>query len=243
MKRHALLIGYSASDLCTESTITGVLKDLEDYKNYLIQPRGGAWNEDEITILNAPSKANLKRELLSLRLKGVDVSFTVFSGHGSYNQKEQCRELLINKNETFLSRDLLGIAKREILICDSCSCICNESIEQNSRMRLEAVNFSESIKPAARKKYEELCLKREPQTICLYAAKKGTYAEDDNGGIYTQALLEILQGAHSTISIVKAHDDACHLVRLRTLKGDGSYQEPARQTTKVLEYLPGAINI
>lgn len=240
MKRQALLIGYSANDSSTELTVNGVLKDVEDYKNYLKQPRGGAWNENEITVLNAPSKIFLKYKISTLRKNGVDVAFIAFSGHGNYNKQERCRELLINKNETILSRELLGIAKREILICDSCSGICNESIEQKRLVLTEKASNS-SIRIQARKKYEELCLKCAPQTIALYAAKIGTYAEDDNGGVYTQSLLEILQSTYKTISIVKAHDEACSLVKLKTLKGDGSYQEPERQVTKVIEFLPGAI--
>jgi hypothetical protein len=240
MKRHALLIGYTASDSC-ETTIAGVLKDLEDYKNYLMQPKGGAWYEDEITILNGPSKTDLKHKILILKANGIDISFTVFSGHGSYNIKEQSRVLLINKNETILSRELLGIAKREILICDSCSGICNESITQKSMVLLEKNSYD--IRIQARKKYEALCLKCNPQTIRLYAAKIGTSAEDDNGGIYTQALLETLNNSKRTMSIVNAHDDACSLVKLRTLKGDDSYQEPSRQVPKLLEFLPGSIII
>lgn len=241
MNRHAFLIGYTAADSSDEATIDGVLKDLEDYKNYLIQPRGGAWDENEITLLNAPSKKNLQERIVMFRNKGIDVAFTVFSGHGCYNTTEQCRELLINKNETILSRELLGIAKKEILICDSCSGITNKLSEHKSSNMI--VENSINNKILARKKYEKICYDCEPQTICLYAAKKGTYAEDDNGGIYTHSLLEKLQGTNTTISIVEAHDAACPLVRKRTLKGDGSYQEPSRQTTKVSKFLPGAIII
>ncbi len=59
MKRHALLIGYSASDSSSEATINAE-KDLKNYKSYLMQPRGGAWLENEIKILNAPTKLSLK---------------------------------------------------------------------------------------------------------------------------------------------------------------------------------------
>lgn len=241
MRRHALLIGYSASDSSSEATINAE-KDLENYKSYLMQPRGGAWLENEIKILNAPTKLSLELEINILKAKGIDLVFTVFSGHGGYNLKEECRELLLNKNETILARDLLGIAKRQILICDSCSNILSESNESIKRIQASFKITSNEIK-RYRGEYDKLCLNCEPQTLCLYAAKIGTSAEDLEGGIYTKALLETLQQSNKTISIVKAHDEATPKIKRRTLKGDGSYQIPERQVTRARSFLPGAIVI
>lgn len=242
MKRYALLIGYSASNSSSEATIN-TERDLENYKSYLMQLRGGAWQENEIKILSAPSKTILKLEIISLKTKGVDLVFIVFSGHGGYNPKEECRELLLNKNETILARDLLGIAKRQILICDSCSDILSESSESIEKKIQASHKITSNEIKRYREEYDKLCLNCEPQTLCLYAAKVGTSAEDLEGGIYTKALLETLQQSNQTISIVKAHDDAIPKVKRRTLKGDGSYQIPERQVTRARSFLPGAIVI
>ena len=168
--------------------------------------------------------------------------FSVFTGHGGFDNTYQCRRFLINKNETYLEKDFLGIAKKQIFIYDSCSNIINESI-QNKRMILNEKDYSDIRKKLAREKYDEYCQACDFQKIRLYASKVGYSAEDKNGGIYTNALIETLNNANDYMSIVRAHDEASKLVYARTETGDNDGQVTERQVTRVSKFLPGAIDV
>lgn len=245
MKRRALLIGYTAED-SEEATLGGVRIDLNKYKNYLMSIRGGAWNSSEIITLEGPTKAELNRHIRNLIADEVDLAFTVFSGHGDFDDVEhQCRSFLLNKNEMFLEKDIAGIAKQQILICDSCANRRGESaLESLQKVRNSLQSLIEEKneeKIIARKKYEDWCRLSSPQIIRLYAAKVGTSADDRNGGVYTSSLIETLENAQHSIDIVEGHDNASRLVRMRTATRDGSSQVPERQVSRVSKFLPGAI--
>lgn len=241
MKRHAFLIGYTAED-SDEETIDGVLNDLRKYKDYLRTLKGGAWDDSEITVLNNTTETMLKLEIAINSAKGLDFAFVVFSGHGDFDDIENgCRRLLLNKNEILLEKALWNIAEKQILICDSCAgrqskaLQALESIEKKSQIIHEATSVQKKL---ARDKYEAWCNSCEDQLIRLYAAEVGTFAEDNNGGIYTTELINALSNAQSDISIVGAHDIAKNKVMMRTKK-----QIPEKQVMRVRKFLPGAIII
>lgn len=243
MKRHALLIGYTAFD-SEEETLENVVQDLENYEAFLKSSKGGAWYNSEITTLN-----NVSKSLLDIYIKNIiqdkpEIVFTVFSGHGYYDANERCRKLLINRNEEILSRDLIGLANKQILICDSCSKVypLPEKLTK-AKLLLESKQDTKYSLDIARKKYDEELLKCDEQTICLYAAKIGTSAQDINGGVYTNALLKTLKGANKYMSIVDAHNECKDIVRLETLDRNGKYQEPEIQYTRARKFLPGAIYV
>ena len=243
MKRHALLVGYTASDTDSEETLDGVLLDLENYKNYLKSLKGGAWYDNEITILNNTTKLNLDLQISILKAKDIDFVFSVFTGHGGFDKNHQCRRFLINKDETYLEKNILGISKKQIFIYDSCSNIIKESIQNKRVINSLLETASDYRRKLARDKYEEYCNSCEPQRVRLYASKVGYSAEDKNGGIYTNALIETLNNSNGYMSIVKAHDEASKLVFARTESGDGDGQITERQVTRTSKFLPGAINV
>jgi len=241
MKRRALLIGYTGAD-SNEDTLEGVLFDLEKYKNYLMSSRGGAWENDEIIVLNAPTKSKLKIQLLLAKADGIDMMFTVFSGHGDFDDVEKgCRRFLLNKDEIVWEKELWNIAKKQILICDSCAGLrsrnANESLLEEKRVS-NIIKTSSNERLLARKKYDTWCYECENQLIRLYAAKAGTYAEDQDGGVYTNCLIDVLEHSEKSISIMAAHDRAKPIVELRT-----NGQKPTKQCLKVMKFLPGAIVI
>ena len=145
----------------------------------------------------------------------------------------------------FLEKDIAGIAKQQIRICDSCANRRGESaLESLQKVRNSLQSLIEEKneeKIIARKKYEDWCRLSSPQIIRLYAAKVGTSAEDRNGGVYTSSLIETLENAQHSIDIVEGHDNASRLVRMRTATRDGSSQVPERQVSRVSKFLPGAI--
>lgn len=242
MKRHAFLIGYTGED-SNEETIEGVLCDLERYQDYLRTLKGGAWNDNEITVLNNTTKTILKTNILCKQAEGLDFAFVVFSGHGDFDDIENgCRRFLLNKKEILLEKDLWNVAKKQILICDSCagrrskSSCALESIEKKSQILIETASGQREL---ARSKYEEWCKSCDEQLIRLYAAKVGTFAEDKDGGIYTTELINELRNAQTSMSIVGAHD----IAKINVIKKTNG-QIPERQVRKgVNKFLPGAITI
>lgn len=236
MKRKALLIGYTGEG-SEETTIDGVLLDLEKYKNYLMSIRGGAWYANEIKVLNTPTKAQLKQEILIAST--ADLTFTVFSGHGDFDDMEHgCRRFLLNKNEFILEKDLWNITKKQILICDSCagyrSTSANEDIMEEKRISNLLETSHERF--TARQKYEDWCKACDNQLIRLYAAQPDTYAEDQDGGVYTTQLISALKEARESISILEAHNIAKPNVESRT-----NGQKPTHSYPRVKRILPGAI--
>lgn len=233
MKRKALLIGDSGYN---DDYLSGVGYDLENYKNFLKSLRGGAWYDEEISILSNKSKNVILSEIKAIKETKYDLVFVVFTGHGSYDNDKQYRMLSVGiYDESIYEKELWNLAPKQILILDSCSgCVQgNLSCEHNRN------DFNQTDITKMRHKYEEICLQCPPQQIYLYASKIGTSAEDtENGGLYSTNLLEILEKNKiegQYLDIVKAH---CYT----SIKIGKEGQE----TDKLVDiskkpYLPGAI--
>lgn len=247
MRRHAILIGYSGWDINGTAPLQGVSKDLINYRNYLKSDNGGAWLDEEITILEDKSRTQIETKLLSIRSIAYDMVFSVFSGHGDYDDIDNyCRRLEISKNETILEKSLWGLAKRQILIFDSCSGLrsqeCIFAGESKSRSLME---FSSADNPA-RRLYEIRCMQCPPQQLKLYAAKVGTFARDtSNGGKYSSELLKLMGNSSFEMDIVEAHDMAAKIIYNQTFDGfdENSAQKPEKDVPRVHNYLPGVIHV
>ena len=85
MKIKALLIGAEGSG---DSYLPGVKQDINSFKNYLMSEDGGAWKDNEISILNSPSKLLLSLSLINITAENNDFILIYFAGHGSFSQLE-----------------------------------------------------------------------------------------------------------------------------------------------------------
>lgn len=74
MKRHAILIG----DAGANHELTGVHLDLDNYATFLKSLRGGAWNNDEITLLKDRSSECFSNEIMKIK-KIYLMLFSAFS--------------------------------------------------------------------------------------------------------------------------------------------------------------------
>ncbi len=242
MKRHALLIGYSGGGSSGESYLSGVSLDLENYQNFLMSTKGGAWHKNEITILQNTSKRKLVQTLDQIKNELNDITLVIFSGHGDFENKVYyCRDFLINSSgETILEKDLYGLSSKEILICDCCAnyqyrraVVANEAKD---------INLDEAFdkKKCAREKYEKIINECPKQKLRFYAARAGYSAQDtEDGGLYSVNLLKVLKEAHQNINIVDAHDKAAEMV----IQESSGEQCPSKRVDRVINYLPGAISI
>ena len=243
MKRRALLIGYSGWDLKNKTPLVGVPIDLQNYKEFLTSLKGGAWYNDEITIVYDKDLATLKRELLKIKLDRNELVYVAYSGHGCYSTTKLCRMLEITKDEVIYENEFSDLAKRQILIFDCCAGKYNETIgesieRKNYAQRLEKASINEIV--LARQRYEKLCMQCQEQTLRFYAARIGDFAQDSNyGGLYTKALLSTLRTSYNQIDMVGAHHKAAQIVQRET---DGE-QNPDLRCAKLHDFLPGAISI
>ncbi len=79
MKKRVLLIG-NPGDEDADNYCRGVLRDIDNYKQYFMSFAGGEWYESEIKTMLKPSKIEVETEIS--KMQDLDYSIIVFSGHG-----------------------------------------------------------------------------------------------------------------------------------------------------------------
>lgn len=247
MKRHALLLGYSGWDIPGKAPLLGVSYDLENYKNFLMSINGGAWEDSEITILKDRDLINLEYKILRIKEQRNDIVFSVFTGHGDFdNVEEFCRELEISRYSTISEKKLWGLANKQILICDSCSVLKRDNFNESVFDRYDfCIKEASNKRILARKKYEEMLLCCPNQMLRFYSSKVGTAARDTSkGGVYSKILIDTLKNSMEEISIVTAHDIASNIViKKMTYAGNENEQIPEKDVPRIHNYLPGNIII
>ena len=245
-KRKALIIGYDAEDHPNEPTLHNIEDDFNKYKEYLMSPKGGAWeDEDEIKVFNNVPLSFLMDMRENIKDEKPDVALIIVTGHGLYSKECCCRKFQLNKDEKVCEKNLVGIAPKEIFIWDSCSNIVSERIQISEKLTKQEIN--KIIKPEiyvnAKRIYEEKCNICKPQCTRLYASKINTSAQDEDGGVYTSALLEVAEN-NSEIDIYNAHYEAEKIVKDVTIRSPYGMQEPSILFDKgIKHFLPWAINV
>ena len=182
MKKIALLIGNSDG-------LPGVKKDLNDWKNFLVSPVGGAWDEaKEIKMLMNPSRTLLLDSIKRAKCLS-DFAIVVYSGHGGYNRKTI---LEINEDEEVIEEtDLIDIAPKQISIFDCCRALTERSTSLFEGRNFYSINGISYNLEDIRQAYEQKIIQTPNQQICLYACSIGEMALDTKGGgLYIQTLLE-----------------------------------------------------
>lgn len=245
MRRKALLIGYSGWDIRNEKPLDGVSIDLQRYREFLMSNCGGAWEECEIEVVLDVDLSNLGYILENIKKERNNIVFSVFTGHGDYDDDEYCRRLKVSKDKIILERELLGLAPKQILICDCCSKVVRKTSIEIHIVAESSTDRNLYAKEIARKKYETICQKCPDQTIRLYASAKDYYANDtENGGLYSYCLLNTLKNIAKTTNIVTAHNIASELVEKQTMENPSYiFQKTGKIVPRLhsKDLLPGAI--
>lgn len=240
MRRRALLVGYAGGGKSGEAYLKGVSLDLENYREYLMSAKGGAWDDKEIIVADGLSKKDLLYVIKEIRNEENDVTFTVFTGHGDFENKEHfCRSLLINEDgEDILETELHQLSNKEITIFDCCSKPRYKIINESRQQKAMKIHDSYTNLLLARKKYELKCEECPEQRLRFYSAEVGYSAKDsDEGGLYSSLLLQTLRNSQKYMNIVDAHDETSEIV----IKQTHYEQVPSSSTDRVIKYLPGAI--
>jgi hypothetical protein len=79
MNRKAMIIS-NPGEPGTENYCLGVLRDVTNYRAFLLSPLGGLWRDFEIFEMSRPSAAEVREKVKGL--SGSDYAFVVFTGHG-----------------------------------------------------------------------------------------------------------------------------------------------------------------
>ncbi|MGX2948425.1 caspase family protein [Frederiksenia canicola] len=196
MKKKLVIIGNMDPNL-------GVLKDISDLEILFTRKEGGAWNNDEIDIMRDPSHYCLVSKIDEYRRMNLDYFLLIFGGHGdSMNNITNIAPSNLEKYdvpETIFD----DIAQRQLSIFDCCRYprkTIRESLESLSSLESrfsEHYNIQLSINEV-RKIYEDRIMDSPEHHLKLFSCSIGEYAQDQDGGLYTQSLIS--QGMNSSRS-------------------------------------------
>jgi len=212
MTRGALLIG-NPGEKNTDNYCEGVKIDIDNYKKYLMSPRGGSWDSGEIKILTRPSSLDLLLSMISL--KKVDYSFIVFCGHGYETNGKIMLEM--TTGHSIEANELKKDAKKRTIILDSCRVeyipqILHESVfAANERFAAQRTN--------ARMFFDEALRGCVDSVITINSCSFNETANENSqfGGYYSSSLLDWSIKADFNnddyFTIAEAHIKAAEIVK------------------------------
>lgn len=231
--RQALLIGAPGG--LNSKFLPGVEIDLERTKEFLMSPRGGAWFDSEIIVLDNP---NLSTITYAMQGMYADYTITLFSGHG-FADTYGNRFLSLSDGNYFQDWDLLNQSPRQLVLIDACRKVLPAGI-YGPPLSEEWYHFDggESDLQRARKIYDRWIELSESGQVIIHSTKHDTYAYDTkDGGVFTQKLLQVGNGIPTSekfgfSNIIKTGNQVPKLIR-----ENGFSQQP------IITYKNGNINL
>lgn len=238
LKRRALLIS-NAGEPGEENYCKGVAVDIANYKRFLQESHGGAWESAEIRHVDRPSEKEVEAEIDVLRL--FEYSFVAFAGHGWYSSADQATALTLRKGERISSIKLRKNASRRTIVLDCCREIRKESALSEA-MEKKAMVFaaaSQKRRPnriLCRQLFDQQIGSASEGLVVLHSSTPPEISGDDErlGGYYTANLIgtanawaadeadKMWSTASDVFSVVSAHDLAAKQTVLRS----GGKQNP-----------------
>lgn len=230
MLRKAILVGVSNCE--GQSKLAGVDKDIQSFRTYLNRNESGAWDDNEILILENKSKSQILEVLK--RYSGYDYVILLAAGHGAVKESHGFDTVLYTGQDEFISSKELEInCDRQTIIMDVCRNIhydVSESLIALNSFSSDMNIFLDSQQPSREycKFYFNNQLLKSPKAYFkFYSCDKDETASDQPS--YTQALLKA--GLEkSTKSILKTHNAAVQII-----KKTNSKQNPQANTGRTLE--------
>jgi hypothetical protein len=176
-----------------------------------------------------------------IKKENNDYLFIVFSGHGAYSERKECRKLEIN-NADLYEDELLYLCKRQTTVLDTCANIESDLLEE---IRFDSIVYElANIKNMTidyRKIFEQEILKSVNQQNILYSSSINESSGDDTelGGYFIYELLKSAKNnIQDTLSIKSAFFEAKSKVQIKT----GYEQNPQMKSLKLKDgYLPFSI--
>lgn len=232
MNRKAILIGVP--NCSGQKELPGVKSDIKSFQNYLNRNESGAWDQDEILILENKSKSQILDAIN--KYSYCDYVILLAAGHGAVKESLVFDTVLYTANNEFISSRELEIGcDRQTIIMDVCRNIeydvsNRKSSLENFRLKLESHVIMDSLQPSRadyKRHFNEQLLKSPKAYFKFYSCDKDESASDQPS--YTQALLEAGL-SNSTKSILKTHNNAVSII-----KSTNSKQNPKSDTGRTIE--------
>lgn len=202
MIRKAIIIanntGYGAS-----KHLSGVDKDIVNYRNYLKSDIGGAWHDDmyigstlferDIKVLHNKTRAEI---ISSIKACAGDYSFVVFTGHGYIDSKDGLTYACV-KDGVLSENDLNTGLYRQTLIMDCCRQVETTTFGITGQ-RFEkggVVNLMEAQRTIinARQKFDNALSQSSLGQCRAYACEVDQTSGDNpaSGGVFSTALMKV----------------------------------------------------
>ena len=194
MKRFALIL--EASRATGQDAIDGCKRDAERWEAWLKSKFGGAWNDDEVQVVNNPYPFELRSAMPSVH--AADFAIVAFSGHGRIVQDPFGRRkqmITIGDGTEIEFTSLTPRAPKKVTSCDACREIHFAPppvTRTKSAATFNLESYSEQYSRAAyRMAYENLIESTDAGEYTMYSCSPNEYAGDDvlNGGYFTDSLL------------------------------------------------------
>lgn len=247
--RRALLIS-NPGEQGAQNYCQGVFVDIDNYKNYLTSPLGGAWFTSEINSLNKPTANQVDDEII--KMSGYDYTLILFSGHGYYSQKSLSTIIELNKYEEYDEMKLRKYATKRTIILDCCRKVYPEKLEKLAEALIMKAEPTLAFDKC--RKYFDIAIdKCSNGTIIGHSCSiNETSGESEtHGGFYASSLLRAARNWHKqsnydpkhyypnslAYSVVQTHNSAVPLVG--TLSG--GTQNPKIDKPRSEPYFPFAI--
>jgi hypothetical protein len=217
MKRIAIILGSPLSKNHPDH-LRFVVKDVENYKRFLLSSTGGAWREDEIkTGWNiAANKVSIIQNLC----KDADLALIIYTGHGGRIHGKDY--LNTNDTEILWLSQLITSAKRQITIVDSCR--VDYPWLQDTGIYGFGIYFDNTRPDIARMLYDYYINQSAFGHVTLHSSSGGqlSYADSQDGSKFTFSLLEEMRRwgfneSHECLSVKSAlRKSASYLKSLNT---------------------------
>lgn len=225
-----------AEDFCS-----GVLVDAKNYPEFLTAPFGGAWQRSEITSMDRPTAADVRRAVRSL--SSVDYSIVVFSGHGYYSRQRDSTIVALNQSDEIDSNELRAGANRRLLVLDCCR------VRVDDHLIEQVLKFSSSRPPTldparCRAAYDRAIGACPTGQVIAFSCGIDETSTDHSvtGGLYSSNLLTLSRQwaerstGSPTWSIIDAHTAASAAVTRRN-----GQQHPQIEQPRSGPYFPFAV--
>ena len=171
----------------------GVLHDVERFCKFLTSNAGGAWEDNEITVMPADCSVNNIEEYFNRTSNSTDYYLILFTGHGSYQEDKGPICWLMNGdgfNHAWLEEKVSGVPT--LFLTDSCQGIEKLNEGGKIRKRIFSAVTDSTDRQLYRKEYDDK-LRNLPKGMFVVGSSvsPGEYAEEDPkvGGYYVISLL------------------------------------------------------
>ena len=246
LNRKAPLIG-NPGEKGRGNFLAGVARDLKNYENYLQSPLGGSWYRQEISVLDNPSRADVRRALIPLRT--ANYSFVLFSGHGYFSDDNRDTIVCLSGDEELEAVELRRGSGRQTVVLDCCRVVEKVALAEDSVAKVDRSPRSLDANDC-RRYFDQEISKCPVGLVVMHACDVNETAADDSrrGGYYASNLINVaedwaksdttdLSKKYNVLRVPDVHDRAAERVSWLS----SGRQNPQIEKPKATSYFPFSI--